>query len=329
MYKGLLEGVGDPYTYYFEQNELANFMTRTEGVYAGIGLLVTTGTEDRIVTVVNVFADTPAERAGIEPGDQIHEVEGTDVTSFRLEAVIDLIVGPPGTSVNITVYRPLANQFLDLDITRELISIPSVSHQMMDNDIGFIRIDQFDRATIRQFGEAFYELLGNGMQGLIIDVRNNPGGLMESVVQIADMILPPGIITYTEDKQGKRVEQKSGEDYKQVPMVILVNEGSASASEILGGAARDLAGSILVGNKTFGKGIVQNIFDLSDGSGIKVTTSVYFTPNGVNIHEEGLIPDYIVEVDREISWRAGSLSFDEDIQWQRAKEIMLGLIYNE
>jgi carboxyl-terminal processing protease len=322
MYRGLLYGVGDPYTYYFDKEALELFTIQTEGMYVGIGVVVTIDPEDRIVTVVSVFPGTPAEQAGVQPGDKIMQVNGQDMTGKPLEEVTGAVKGPAGTKAAITLYRPLERETLELIVTRASISIPTVSHQMLDGVIGYIRIEGFERVTLNQFIEAFEDLQSQQMRGLIIDVRNNPGGLLDVVAQISNILLPKGVITYTEDKNGQRRFYNSDEKHANLPLVMLVNENSASASEVLSGAVRDLSGGVLVGTKTFGKGIVQNLYPLPDGSAIKVTVAKYYTPNGVCIQGEGLVPDYIVEVAAELSLRAGSLELEEDEQLKKAIDVM-------
>jgi carboxyl-terminal processing protease len=193
---------------------------------------------------------------------------------------------------------------------------------MLDGVIGYIRIEGFERVTLGQFIDAFEDLQSQQMRGLIIDVRNNPGGLLDVVTQISNILLPQGVITYTEDKNGQRKFYNSDERHANLPLVVLVNENSASASEVLSGAVRDLAGGALVGTRTFGKGIVQNLYPLPDGSAVKITVAKYYTPGGVCIQGEGLIPDYVVEIAPELSLRAGSLELEEDEQLQKAIEVM-------
>lgn len=322
MYRGLLDGVGDPYTYYFDEESLALFSEQTEGVYAGIGMVVWTDTEDRIVTVLTVYPETPAERAGLQTGDKIMAVNGLDVTTSRLEEVTAMTKGKPGTKVTLTVSRPSDDYVFDVGIMRENISIPTVSHKMLDDEVGYIRIEGFERVTYGQFTEAYQDLTNRQMKGLIIDLRNNPGGLMETVTQIANTLLPRGVIVYTEDKAGAKNYYYSDDNHTEVPLVLLVNEGSASASEVLSGAVKDMNAGTLVGAKTFGKGIVQNLYKLSDGSAIKVTVAKYYTPNGICIQGEGIVPDYVVEVDKETAAKAGQLPYLEDAQLLKAMEVM-------
>jgi carboxyl-terminal processing protease len=319
MYRGMLSGVGDPYTYYFDKQAYETFTEKTEGAYVGVGIVVTMDPADMTVTLVTVYPGTPAEKAGMLAGDKIIMVNGSDVTGKAMEEVTTLIKGRAGTTVNLTVKRNGAD--ITMDVYRENISIPTVSHKMMEGVIGYIRIDQFDRVTLAQFTNALDELKGQQMRGLIIDVRNNPGGLLNTVTDIADILLPEGVITYTEDKSGERKYYNSDESALNLPIVLLVNGNSASASEVLCGAIKDMGMGVLVGEKTFGKGIVQNLYELSDGSAIKVTVAKYYTPNGICLQGDGITPDYPVEMDAESGW-LGQLDETNDAQLQKALDVM-------
>ena len=322
MYRGLLEGVGDPYTYYFNKEALAVFMERTEGSYAGVGMLVNADPDNMKVTVVNVFAGSPAEAAGLLPGDIIIAVDGEDVSGKRVDEVTALVRGTPGTAVSLGVMR--SDNTLDIKIVRQQINVPTVHHKMLHGGIGYLRIESFDRVTYAQFTDAYRELSAQGMRGLIIDLRNNPGGLLETVVNIGNLILPEGVILYSEDVRGERTQYRSERDNRiDIPLVMLVNGGSASASEVLTGAVRDHGVGTVVGQQTFGKGVVQSLFPVSDGSAVKVTIARYYTPSGASIHGEGITPDYIVEVDRETSIMATRLDFEDDIQLQKAVEVIM------
>ena len=321
MYRGMLEGVGDPYTYYFNREALSVFMERTEGSYAGVGMVVTTDQYDSKVTVVNVFVGSPAEEAGLLPGDKIVAVDGADMSGKLLDEVIALVRGLPGTQVKIGIIR--GEDTLEISIIRQQINVPTVHHNMMLGGIAYIRIESFDGVTYAQFTNAYRELRAQGMRGLIIDLRNNPGGRLETVVDIGSLILPAGAILYSENVRGERTVYRSERDNRiDVPLVILVNGGSASASEVLTGAVRDHGVGTVVGQQTFGKGVVQSLFPVSDGSAVKVTIARYYTPNGISIHGTGITPDYIVEVDRETAIMSTRLSFEEDIQLQKAVEVM-------
>ena len=259
--------------------------------------------------------------AGLLPGDYIMEIEGRVASEMLLEEVTALVKGEPGTTVRLVMERN--GERFNVMITRQTVVVPTVSHRMHENGIGYIRIDSFERVTFNQFTEAYLDLRNNNLQGLILDLRNNPGGLLESVVDIGNLVLPGGSILYVENKSGERTVYSSGEERRiNVPIVVLVNGGSASASEVLTGAIRDHGVGTVIGQQTFGKGVVQSLFRLSDGSAVKVTTARYYTPNNYSIHGEGITPDIIVEVEREASMMAARLELDDDEQLQRALEEM-------
>lgn len=263
-----------------------------------------------------IMPGTPAEAAGLKVGDIISEVEGTDTLSKTTEEVAKLVKGPKGTSVSIKVIR--SGESLTFSVTRDQITVPTVTSEMLSDGIGYLKISEFSDVTTAQFDENFAKLKKDGMTSMIIDLRSNPGGTVTSVTQIASELLPEGLIFYMEDKDGRREEYKCpGADF-DLPLVVLVNEYSASASEILSGAIQDAGIGKLVGTKTYGKGIVQNLYPLGDGTGIKITIAGYYTRNGRNIHKTGIEPDYTVELDRE------KYEKDEtDTQLEKAKELLL------
>jgi carboxyl-terminal processing protease len=329
MYRGLLEGVGDPYTQYFDKDALAAFRARTEGVFVGIGISVSVDPDDPYITIASVYKDSPAQAAGLLPDDQIIRVDGEDVAGQPREEVVKKISGPEGTTVELTVYRPYDDMRLDFSITRARIEVSSVFHEMYytgEAAIGYIRIESFDRATTGQFDAALAELYADGMGGLILDLRNNPGGLLCAVNEITDRLIPEGIIVYTVDAAKRRVNSYSGESHLGLPLVLLVNERSASASEVLSGAVRDTGTGTIVGTRTFGKGIVQNLLPLSDGTAIKLTVQYYFTPNDESIHKKGIEPHITVEMCEALSRNIGELKLEEDVQLQKALEVIGGKI---
>jgi carboxyl-terminal processing protease len=318
MYRGLLDGVDDPYTQYFDQDALEAFRMRTEGVFAGIGVLSHMDEDGEMLTIHEVFENSPAYEAGLKPGDKFAAVDGTNVTGWLQEDVIDLVRGPVGSLVRLTMLRPGEQLLFDVTITRDLVEVPTVSYEMLPDGIGYIRINTFDRVTLPQFDTALEDLTAQGLAGLIIDVRNNPGGLMPIVVQITDRLIPYGIITYTEHADGRREYHRATEEYLGLPLAVLVNGRSASASEILSAAVQDTGAGIVVGTQTFGKGIVQNLMYLSDGNAVKMTIAKYFTPNGTSIHGVGVAPNMVVEMDDTLTRRIGILEREEDIQLQAA-----------
>jgi len=327
MYRGLLAGIGDPYTQYFCREALEAFYVRTEGTFVGIGVRVFMDPLDNLLTLVSVFGDTPAGQAGLLPGDKIVSVDGIDVTKFYQPEIMALIAGLEGTSVNLGIYRPDENRHFDVDITRARVIVPSVFHEMIETDAGltgYIRIEAFERPTYGQFTSALEALIEQGMDSLIIDVRNNPGGLLDSVVRVARRLIPEGIVVYSEDVNGARTYRRSAGDYLGIPLVLLINGRSASASEVLGGAIQDTSVGTLVGQQTFGKGIVQHIYYLSDETAIKLTVEKYFTPNGRSIHGVGLEPDFAVEMEESLTRRIGDLPLEEDVQLQIALRVVRG-----
>jgi len=325
MYRGFLEGVGDPYTQYFNADALAAFRARTEGAFVGIGVMISVEADDPYVTIASTFRDAPAALAGILPGDRIVGVNGIEVAGRLREDVVGMISGPEDTSVTLTIYRPYESKRFDVEIIRARVEVPSVFHEMFYTDsgaIGYVRIEGFDQVTAGQFDDALSELYAEGMEGLIIDLRNNPGGLLHAVNHITDRLIPEGIITFTIDASGERENFYSDDTYLGLPLVLLVNERSASASEVLSGAVRDTEIGTIVGTQTFGKGIVQNLLPLSDGTAIKLTVQTYHTPNGECIHGVGIEPHVIVEMPEDLSRRIGSLEPEEDIQLQTAIDVI-------
>jgi len=317
-YKGIFEALGDPYSVYYTADEFNALMEQTEGIYYGIGAYISTNPDTNITMISGVIAGTPAEEAGLLAGDQIYEVDGEDVTGLTSEEVVAKIKGEEGTTVVLTIYREGELNTKEFDIVRAKIESPTVTYKMYDDKIAYIGIMEFDEVTLDQFTEALKNAKNDGMLGLVLDLRDNPGGNLNIVNDIARQILPKGLIVYTEDKNGKREEYTcDGKNELTVPMVVLVNGNSASASEILAGAIKDYKKGTLLGTTTYGKGIVQRIIGLEDGSAVKITVSTYFTPNGNNIHKIGITPDEVLEFDAD-----KYVSDGYDNQLERALEII-------
>ena len=296
MYEGLIEGLGDKYSVYYNEEDYKELQLSTTGQYYGIGAGLTQDLDTMVVSITKVYRGTPSEAAGLKNDDIIISVDGVDGTSMEVSELVKLIRGEAGTTVHLEIYRPATDEYLSFDVERADITLPSVDYELMENGIGYILIDSFETDTAHQFENAVADLTAQGMQAMILDVRYNPGGMITSVVDIADVILPEGLVVYIEDKEGNRQEFTSeGDSYMDIPMVVLINEDSASASEILAGAIKDYNYGTLIGTTTFGKGIVQTIFPLPDGDAVKLTTSKYFTPNGNYIHEVGIEPDVELE----------------------------------
>ncbi len=297
--KGYMEGLDDPYSVYYTKKEYDEFKEDTDGEYVGVGVQVSQSKETNIITVVKVFDDSPAKNAGIEAKDVITKVNGEDVSEQELDAVVEKIRGVEGTDVTITVYRSSDSKDHDYTMKRRKVENPTVEYKMLDNNIGYIAVSSFYEVTGKQFIDAVGKLNVEGMEGLIIDLRDNGGGLLDIAVEMLDFMLPEGKIVYTEDKNGNIIDSYNSTDEQKFtkPLVLLVNEYSASASEIFAGAIKDYGIGTLVGTNTYGKGIVQRLFPLDDGSAVKVTIAKYFTPNGNDIHKVGIKPDIEVEFD--------------------------------
>ncbi len=320
MLHGYVYGLEDPYTTYMSKVEFDAFMENSSGTYYGIGASIVADEIDNTIKVVLPFAGSPSYEAGIRPGDKIIKVNGEEVYGSKLNEGLALIKGRKGTKVTLTILKNDSKEYVDIEITRDEISLPTISDKKIDDKIGYIRITGFDRITLKQFNEAYDRLLSEGIEGLIIDVRNNPGGLLDVVGDITDRLIPEGIITYTEEKNGKRDDILSDAEEIEIPLVILMNRYSASASEVLSGAVQDTGKGILIGEQSFGKGLVQNIFPLGDGSALKVTVAKYYTPNGVCIQDVGLTPDIKVEMTDEQYFNIDTLTLDEDAQLKTAVE---------
>lgn len=297
--KGYMEGLDDPYSVYYTKKEYDEFKEDTDGEYVGVGVQVSQSKETNIITVVKVFDDSPAKNAGIEAKDVITKVNGEDVSEQELDAVVEKIRGVEGTDVTITVYRSSDSKDHDYTMKRRKVENPTVEYKMLDNNIGYIAVSSFYEVTGKQFIDAVGKLNVEGMEGLIVDLRDNGGGLLDIAVEMLDFMLPEGKIVYTEDKNGNIIDSYNSTDEQKFtkPLVLLVNEYSASASEIFAGAIKDYGIGTLVGTNTYGKGIVQRLFPLNDGSAVKVTIAKYFTPNGNDIHKIGIKPDIEVEFD--------------------------------
>ena len=295
MYAGMVDGVGDPYTCYYSAEEYSSLMETTSGTYYGIGAVLTQDAETNVVTILHVYSGTPAEEAGVKDGDIIVKVDDVEGNSMELSELVKHIKGEEGTTVHLQLLREGEEDYLDFDVERRQVEIPTVEYQMLEGKIGLIQISEFSDNTPEQFDAAIKDLQGQGMEAMIVDLRNNPGGVLQAVCSMLDEILPEGTIVYTEDKYGNRSDYDSDEACLDIPMAVLINENSASASEIFAGAIKDYKYGTLIGTTSFGKGIVQSIIPLEDGSAVKVTMAKYFTPNGNYIHEKGIEPDITLE----------------------------------
>ncbi|MDI9476976.1 MAG: S41 family peptidase [Natronincolaceae bacterium] len=322
--KGMFNSIGDPYTLYMDAKEYSDLVTRTQGVYGGIGVIVTPG-EDGYVTVVSPIEDTPGEKAGLITGDRIISVNGEAVFGDKLDYAVDLMKGEPGTKLKLSILRDGRDEVFDVSIIREEIRLKTVRSEVMEKNIGYIRISMFDEQTAKDFKEHLQSLKKKNVKGIILDLRNNPGGLLDECIEIADEILGEQVIVYTEDRNGNRKVERSDKRQLELPIVVLVNKGSASASEILAGAIKDGGKGKIIGTTTFGKGLVQQVKPLTDGTGFKFTISEYFTPNGINIHGIGVEPDIVVELPKELDDELDDgfeIESQEDTQLKKSIEVL-------
>lgn len=319
---GLLMGVGDVYTNYFTKEDMDAFNEETEGEYAGIGCQLLADSSDAAITVTRVFKGSPAEEVGMRAGDKIVYVNDVYYSAYEMDEAVSIMRGTPGETVKVTVVRNL--ETIDFEITRKVVSINYAEYQILEGDIGYVMVYDFLGNAYECFAEAIDAFKAANVKGMIIDLRNNGGGLVDTCVDMADLILPEGVVVSTKDKAGNVTEERIDGEYYDVPMVVLVNEYSASASEILAGAIRDYHAGTLVGTRTFGKGVVQSVVSFPDGSGMKVTIARYYTPSGECIHEVGIEPDVVVELDEDAVTRYGinNLPHEQDAQLQRAIEIL-------
>jgi len=319
LYYGLVAGLGDPYAAYYNEEETQSMMDSSSGNYCGIGAVFSQNLVTGIITVSRVYEGCPSYEAGILPEDILYMVEGEDVTGQDLTNVVTKIKGEEGTEVTISMLR--GEEILDFTMKRQMIEVPTIEHEMLENQVGYILITEFDGVTAQQFSVALKELQENGMEGLIIDLRNNGGGSLDAVCEIADELLPEGLIVYTEYNDGERIDRNSDAACVDVPMTVLINGASASASEILSGALQDHGAATIVGTQSYGKGIVQSVLDLQDGTALKLTSAKYYTPNGNNIHGVGITPDVEIDLPEELKTEV-TLSLEEDVQLQKAIEVL-------
>lgn len=300
IYDGIMASIDDPYACYYTADELIELTQDTQGVYYGVGAYLMLDQKYGYPQVTGIIDNSPASESNLRVEDYIVAVDGVDIFNMDLSDAVTLIKGPENTDVTLTIVRKATNEEFDEVLTRRKVETPTVKYEMKQDNIAYIAISEFDQITVSQFQDALDSAYADGMKGLILDLRGNPGGSLSAVVSIGDYMLPKGLIVYTEDKYGKKEEYKStGKHEIDVPMVVLINGGSASASEILAGAIKDYEKGVLMGTTTYGKGIVQRVMSLGDGSAIKLTVSHYYTPLGNDIHKVGINPDIEVEFDTD------------------------------
>ena len=336
IYKGMMYGLNDPYTTYYTAEEYQKLTEDTEGEYHGIGVMISQNRTTGIITVIKVFKDTPAAEAGMRPGDVLYKVGDMEVTGMDMDILVkDYIKGKDGSEVALTVFRQDEGEYVDLKMERRNVTVQTVEYQMLEDHVGYIAVSQFDVVTADQFKAAVDDLEKQGMKKLLVDLRNNPGGVLDTVVGMLDYILPDDLIiegdknlvrtnteatllVYMADKNGKGGQEYASDGHSlDIPMAVLVNGESASASEVFTGAMKDYGRATVVGTKTFGKGIVQNLIPLDNGTAIKMTTAHYYTPSGFDLHGKGIEPDVEVELNEELKNQI-TVDVKEDNQIQAA-----------
>ena len=317
LYRGLIYGLGDPYSRYYTSEEYSQENDSSQGSYEGIGVVMQKN-QDGSILVVECYENAPGEKAGLLAGDMILSVDGQETSGMELSEIVNLIKEEGKTHTVLTVRRPETEEIKEIDVPITSVELPSVYSEMLDETTGYIRLTEFKGVTYRQYMDAFTGLERQGMEKLVIDLRNNPGGYVDTVCDILREILPEGVIVYTEDKNGKREEEYcEGNHPIRIPLVVLVNENSASSSEICAGAVQDYGAGLIIGTETYGKAVVQSIRSFPDGSAVKLTVSKYFTPLGHDINEVGIEPDVKVELDEGATY-SPSMSREEDVQLQAA-----------
>ena len=321
VYAGLVYGLGDVYSRYYTADEYAQETASTDGAYAGIGVSIQKN-KNGGVQIAECYEGGPGADAGLQTGDVITAINDTDVTDMELSDVVSLIRENKDKTIVLTVFRENEEKSREISVDVTDVELPSVFGEMLDKKTGYIQITQFTGVTPQQYKDMFTELKDKGMERLVIDLRDNPGGLLTSVCDILREILPEGLIVYTEDKYGNREEETcDGKHQLDMPLAVLVNENSASASEIFAGAVQDHGVGTIVGTTTYGKGVVQELRQLSDGSAVKLTVSNYYTPNGNSINKVGIKPDVEVKLASELL-NKDEITHEEDNQLQKALDVI-------
>lgn len=322
LYDGIMEGLDDPYSVYYTKDEYEQLQEDSSGEYVGVGAVVTQD-ENMKVSIVRPIRNSPAEEAGLKAGDILVEVDGVEIVDQELSLVVDMIRGEEGTVAHLKIYRQGEPDYLEFDVTRRVVENYTVDCEMVEDNIGYVSVTQFNENTSDEFKEAIEDCISKGAEAMVIDLRDNPGGMLTSVVDMCDYIMDDGIIVSTKDKKGNVMQEfkDTGKHNMTMPMVVLVNGNSASASEIFAGAMKDTGKAVIVGTTTFGKGIVQSVIPLSDGTAVKITIAKYFTPNGNDIHQIGVEPDVVVELEDGLT-NAVNLEREKDTQLKEGLQVL-------
>ncbi|WP_443866894.1 S41 family peptidase, partial [Megamonas funiformis] len=307
---GMVKSLNDPHSNYLSPKMYKTLMEQTEGSFAGIGVVMGMDNEQKI-HIVGIMENSPGQKAGLQEGDEILAVDGVPVTQMAFDEVAAHVRGQAGTDVVLTIMRDNANQ--DITITRDNIKLKTVGHKMLDNNIGYIQIVSFSEDTANEFNEAYNDLKNQGMKALVLDLRNNPGGLLTTCVEIAKKLVPKGEIVSIVDKQGNKETYSSSLEAPEYPLVVLINKNSASASEILSGAIQDTKTGTIIGNTSYGKGSVQTILPMFEDDAVKLTIAKYYTPSGRSIDGTGITPDIEINLDENAT---------SDTQLDKALEVL-------
>lgn len=317
IYQGYIAALNDPYSAYYTAEQTKEMMESTSGEYSGIGALMSQNRETGVITIANVYENSPAAEAGMKNEDILYKVEGEEVTGIDLSEVVTRVKGEEGTEVKMTLLRGAEREEIEVTAVRRKLQTQTVSYEMKEGQIGYIRVSEFDEVTLDQFRQAKTALETQGMASMLIDLRGNPGGNLSTVCDMLREILPEGLIVYTEERDGERTEYKcDGKTPWEKPLAVLINGSSASASEIFAGAVQDYGIGQIVGTTTYGKGVVQQLFPMTDGTMVKLTIAEYFTPKGRNIDGTGIVPDV------EVEYVYDEANPEADNQMEKAMELL-------
>ena len=315
LYRGYIDGLGDKYSVYYDEDETKALMQSTSGEFGGIGALFSQDKDTKVITFLKVYEGSGAEEAGFKVDDILYKVDGKDISGKDLSEVVSKIRGDEGTTVELTVLRGDDGEEYTATVTRKIVQTDTVYHEMEEGKIGYIQVTEFDDVTTDQYKEALEDLENQGMKGLVVDLRNNPGGNVDTVTDMLDLMLPEGTTLSIKDKQGKESVYESDDEHQFTkPLVVLVNENSASASEIFSGAIQTFGTGEVVGTTTYGKGVVQQIFDLKDGTSVKLTIAEYLIAGQFGINGKGVTPDV------EVQYEKDAQNPDRDNQLEKALE---------